>query len=277
SVIIQRRIRRGFVFAGSISTYGPDFNPGIGFVNRTGINRIGQRTGYTWFPRSNHIFQNHSLIYRSHVIWGNDVSSAVETIENRLSWDALTKSGAKIGATFRYTYERLLDDFSIGAIDILPGIYQFPTAGITYASPAGDAFRWRTNAEVGGYFGGWQTKIELSPSLTLNRHLAFSIDYEHNRIEVDNVLFRTHLLRLRVQTAFNRALSIKSFLQLNSNTEELAANVRLRYNPTEGSDLYLVYNSNLNLSLDPENPTDPRLPRTKNRTLLLKYTYTFVR
>jgi hypothetical protein len=53
-----------------------------------------------------------------------------------------------------------------------------------------------------------------------------------------------------------------------------AANVRVRYNFREGQDLWLVYNEGWNTDRFDQ---DPPLPRTDNRTLLLKYTHTFAR
>jgi hypothetical protein len=50
------------------------------------------------------------------------------------------------------------------------------------------------------------------------------------------------------------------------------ANVRLRYNPREGNDFYIVYNEGRNTSLDRETPP---LPGLDERALLVKYTYTF--
>jgi hypothetical protein len=49
-------------------------------------------------------------------------------------------------------------------------------------------------------------------------------------------------------------------------------NSRLRYNPAEGHDLYVVWNHGLNSDLDIR---EPRLPRTDTRTILVKYSRTF--
>ncbi len=48
--------------------------------------------------------------------------------------------------------------------------------------------------------------------------------------------------------------------------------MRLRYNPSEGHDLYVVYNHGLNTD---RFRVDPVLPRTSAQTLLLKYSRTF--
>ena len=52
----------------------------------------------------------------------------------------------------------------------------------------------------------------------------------------------------------------------------MISNIRLRYNPEEGNDLYLVYDEAFNMNRERE---VPMLPLTKNRTILLKYNYSF--
>ena len=70
----------------------------------------------------------------------------------------------------------------------------------------------------------------------------------------------------------NTKFSITTFVQFTSAYDAVIANFRLRYNPREGTDLYLVYNDVLNTDRQRENPT---LPVTNSRTVLIKYTYTF--
>jgi len=68
------------------------------------------------------------------------------------------------------------------------------------------------------------------------------------------------------------ALSFTAFVQYNSAIDAVIANLRFRYNPREGNDLYLVYDEGFNTDRYRQ---DPIPPATGNRTVLLKYTYTF--
>ena len=60
--------------------------------------------------------------------------------------------------------------------------------------------------------------------------------------------------------------------QFNSATDAVSANVRFRYNFREGNDLWIVYNEGMHTDRHRITPT---LPVTDERTILLKYTYTF--
>ena len=108
----------------------------------------------------------------------------------------------------------------------------------------------------------------MSPSLQLTG------TYELNWISFPDRDERvvTSLARLRALVMLSVKLSVSSFIQYNTAADIAVANVRLRYNPREGNDLYVVYNEGLNTDRFREVPF---LPRTSARTLLVKYTYTF--
>ena len=71
----------------------------------------------------------------------------------------------------------------------------------------------------------------------------------------------------------NTKLSAAAFVQHNSADHVTIANLRIRYNPKEGNDLYIVFNETWNSD---RNREVPALLDIENRTILLKYTYTFV-
>jgi hypothetical protein len=67
-------------------------------------------------------------------------------------------------------------------------------------------------------------------------------------------------------------LSLSAYVQYNTSMKGIMTNFRIRYNPKEGNDFYLVFNEGRNTNLDRE---IPRLPVYSERSVLLKYTYTF--
>lgn len=83
--------------------------------------------------------------------------------------------------------------------------------------------------------------------------------------------FDAHLARLRIGTALNTKVSTNAFIQFNSATNTVSANVRFRYNFREGNDLWIVYDEGMNTDRRRLTPT---LPFTDIRTILVKYTFT---
>jgi hypothetical protein len=70
----------------------------------------------------------------------------------------------------------------------------------------------------------------------------------------------------------NTQLSVNAFIQYNTAYDGVITNFRLRYNPREGNDLYLVFNEDRNTNIYHELPN---LPVYNSRAVILKYTYTF--
>jgi len=67
--------------------------------------------------------------------------------------------------------------------------------------------------------------------------------------------------------------SAAAFVQYDGAVDELTANLRLRFNPREGNDLYLVVNDTLNTY---RTRGIPHRPPYGSRAILIKYSYTFV-
>ncbi len=119
-----------------------------------------------------------------------------------------------------------------------------------------------------------RANVWLVPVWNVSRYLELILEYEFDAVRFPDrdQGFDAHIARLRVRTALNTKFSVNAFTQFSNVNDFVAANVRLRYNFREGNDLWLVYNEGFNLDRD---RIDPALPLTDNRTLLLKYTYTF--
>ena len=66
--------------------------------------------------------------------------------------------------------------------------------------------------------------------------------------------------------------ALTAFIQYNSANDLILMNIRYRYNPREGNDFYIVYDEGFNTDRRREIPF---LPLTRNRTIMIKYSYMF--
>jgi hypothetical protein len=105
--------------------------------------------------------------------------------------------------------------------------------------------------------------------------VKLAMNYQYSQVDIPerDQYFKAHLARLKTELTFTTKLSLLMFFQYSSNDKFGVNNVRFRYNPREGNDLYLVYNGGYNTDLPRE---IPNLPRTDSNSLILKYTYTFI-
>ena len=84
--------------------------------------------------------------------------------------------------------------------------------------------------------------------------------------------FRAHIARLRAEPRLNTLLSGAALVQYSSASNAFLVNFRVRWNPREGTDLYVVWNEGL---VTDRHSFDPVRPFSDRRTLLVKFSRTF--
>jgi hypothetical protein len=272
AITIESRIRRGFSYAFVARHIGSEFYPGLGYLYRGNVNLLYNRLEYIWIPDTRSPIQNHGFQNKMIGIW-NSQTGEFETFDNNLFWEALFRSGIYMKANLNLVEENLLNAFSVGNLEIEPGRHRFACVDFDFRSPSGLPFQFGIKGIGGGYFGGWQLGSELFSSWTISPHLTFNMEYIYNFVKIDSRTYEPHIVRFRIRSALNKSLSANAFIQYSSDLNQLSSNFRFRFNPSEGVDLYIVYNEGINTSLNREFPP---LPRSLGRSILIKFNYTFI-
>jgi hypothetical protein len=143
--------------------------------------------------------------------------------------------------------------------------------------PTGHKLRTDVDVRAGTYFDGHRQQAILAPTWNVSKHLELGADYQMTRLRfaVRDEKADIHLLRLRIRTALDVRASGNAFIQYNSTTDRLDFNVRLRYNVSEGTDLWIVYNEGLDTERAPSRFDLPADPLSLSRAFIVKYSHTF--
>jgi hypothetical protein len=130
------------------------------------------------------------------------------------------------------------------------------------------------NFETGTYYDGRMISVTAMPNWSISSSLVLSGAYIYSNVDFASrgQHFLSHIARLKALLMFSTKLSLSTFIQYNTENHQVGSNIRFRYNPREGNDLWVVYNEGTNTDLTREIPNPPRLAA---RTVMLKYTYTF--
>ncbi len=270
---MERRRSREWEYRSILAWAGPDYDPGIGFSQRNDFTLVDNALSYTWLPPEGtrlifHTFEMAGLTY----LRNEDRSVESAQLGPRWSYGARNGTRGQIGVML--LYEDLLDSFKIGEVEIPAGSYTFWEAEVSYGESNTNRYRLGPTLQAGRFYDGWKVTASMRPTWYVSPHLEMTGRYEYSRIRFPdrNEGLHAHLLRFRIGMALNTQASANIFLQYNSISDALSSNIRLRYNFREGNDLWLVYNHGVNTARD---RFDPAPPLTDNRTLLVKYTYTF--
>ena len=270
----QRRTLEGLGYDLDLSRAGIDYEPGMGFEFRDDYSRVGSRLLYGWFPGERSWLLRHNVFVNGFLYLRN-ADGAVESSEIGPGWQFTSKSGYFAKINPKFSYENVLEDFSLSdEAEIPAGRYRFFDLNFTWNTPSAKATYLEGSLDVGSFYDGSRFSLRISPRRDMSSSLEIGAFYEFDRATFPrrHQEFVAHIGRLHILAMLSTKFSAAAFIQYSSDAKAVTANIRIRYNPREGSDLYIVYNDGLNTSRLSETPA---LPRSMGRTLLVKYTYTF--
>ncbi len=271
----ERRSRNGLGYYLGYSRSGIHFNPGIGFETMDDFASIRASLRYGWLPGENKKLYSHApelrIIYLNYIDDGSLMSINYEP-----GWSFTTKNQWEGHFNIAYNIEHLRDSLELieDELYINPGEYEFVNFMGMIMTPASKPFYMILMNHTGQFFDGTRFSIRMEPTWNVSKHLELGATANFDWLEFKerNLSPGNQILGIKGIIMFNTALSFSTYVQYNTAINEVMTNLRFRYNPKEGNDLYLVFNEGRNTDLD---RGIPKLPVYYSRSVMLKYTYTF--
>ena len=270
----ERRVFSGLSFNVNSGSAGPQYHPGMGFTSRNNYIFTNANFRYGYIFKEASAWQNLSFGLGG---WA-DYNYAIDHFDQSqasLSVSLQAKKSWSVAAALNYNYDQLSEPLYLSEDVVLPvGDYTHPRVSVQYNSPYNTRSRLSVGYSIGRFFDGFMNSLEFEPRWNPNAHLEMSASYELNHIRFSDrdQLLVSHILRLRTLYMLNARLSVSGFLQYNNAANIFISNIKLRYNPREGNDLYIVFNEVLNSD---RRRYEPEYPLLNLEVLALKYTYTF--
>jgi len=270
----ERRTTKGLGFYLAAARTGVDFDPGVGFLEREDISSARFNFLYGWLPGEKSWLQSHRVTAEGYVIFRNE-DGALESAQWGPGWTFSAKSGMVGVLSLNIYRERVWEEFSFeeGA-DVVPGNYTFYGLESMLQTPPGGRLSAMVFCDAGSFYDGRRVSVAARPIWGLSADLSLSAYYQFNWIDFSKhgQELAMHIARLQALATLSTKFSASAFVQYNSAAHVVVVNARVRYNPREGNDIYLVYNDTLNGDRFRE---VPHLPRSSGRALMLKVSYTF--
>lgn len=277
---VFRSTNTGLIYTGGFDLIGKSFNPVMGYVDDTGYGNVLANIGYQWKMPENSKLEYMNIYYEDYYRWRTETNER-ETYSTFLWPGFIFKNGAELDfSIFEYKIDSLPFNWVLDEENaIAQGTYKTFTNTVSVSSPQVSKYSAEMEASYGGFFSGKRFFFTPNVFYYFNNHLNVSLTYEFNRINFDTYLnidsatvFTSNLIRLNVKYNFSTKLSLKMYIQFDDLTEQLSSNVRFRYNPTEGTDLFIVFNQGVNSN---RTRLDPHLPVVDNQAFTVKFVKTF--
>jgi hypothetical protein len=273
----ERRSQKGFNYNLNYSYSGKQFDPGIGYVQKSSLQGIDAQLQYGWMPGEKSRYFSYGpevQIQRFTRVEDGNLESLL--INPGLRWN--TKKGFIGQIGFNYQEEGVLRDFALSdSVRVRSGDYSFIGFEARIRTPTSRPVSANININAGEFYDGQKYTFSIIPAFNVSSSLQLSGSYSFNAVRFPdrstNNKLDIHSANVTALFMLNTKLTASVLVQYVSTQDDLIANFRLRYNPREGNDFYLVYNEYRGIGSDNELLS---LPTYYSRTIILKYTHTFI-
>ncbi len=228
-----------------------NFDPAMGFVNRTGVHTDAFNIGYTKRPSGGYlrsIFGGLDVARTEHLDGGLDsqqISARLIELENQ-SADSLSVRLAR-------SKDVLQTPFEISPGIVIPvGAYAYDWGIVQLQTGNQRSLYGGLTVGQGGFLGGTRLTQRSSLGWRRSRYFSMQVSYGVDEIDLPAGKFTTRISSFRFDTVMSAKISWVNLLQYDNRSEVASLNSRLHWTPEAGRNVYVVFNHNLE-DLDRDN------------------------
>ena len=256
---------------------GNGFNAEVGFVPRRDYFLVSPEAQYYFYPK-NSILNRHGpgFDYRIFMKVGKDGNEFLDNYERsdhgiEFFWEFRFQNNTRGRVQLTNEYVFLFNDFDPTrqqAEDVfLPAgsDYNYSLLEIEYNSDMRKKFSYRVEPTIGQFFNGFRAGLRGNFNYRFQPYGSIALSYNYNYIKLEAPFKSASLFLIgpRVDLTFTKKLFLTTFVQYNSQLDNLNINTRFQWRFQPVSDFFLVYTDNYGTSPFGE----------RNRAIVAKLTY----
>lgn len=260
---------RKFYAAWNHELVGKNYNINdIGYVLRKGLWRFEDWVGYNIYPKKGKI-QRHNFHAYFNTYLDLNLKMTDRNISLEYNADLFNTSSFGAGLFNDYTYLfSPFDPTNSGGEEYQEG-KEFTNTGtyIYFNSDSRKRFNFSTSTTYQNYFTGTRFNVDGTIRYRFQPYGQFAVSFDHNRIDLPAPYNSADfwIISPRLDVSFTHSLFLTTFLQYNTQADNVNLNARFQWRFKPVSDFFLVYSENY-------------LPETfgsKNRAIVAKISYWF--
>ena len=220
---------------------GDDFNPEIGYVRRHDLSRTAVDGRYSVRPRESTFMRRVSLEGAYDDAADAD-GKALQTRELRGTFRVEMHTGDQWSVGHVDTVDILTEPFALQSAVVAPGRSHFRDTRAEYQLGQQHRFSGRMFLNVGSFYDGHRTqagvsagRIRISPRFEVEPSVTWS------RITLPDAELSPWAATTRFSVTPTTTVLITSIVQYNSQSRALGSSLRLRWEYSAGSDIFLVF------------------------------------
>lgn len=260
---------------------GTNYFADVGFINqvenydaeldttvRLGYHLLYLPIEYQWISSTASKLNSHGAEYLS--ILNLDPQGKFVEHEKSFSYGFNFKNSSALAFEFVHTGTDLRFPFSFTGAEPLPrDRYRYSQFLVGYESDERKLFQYEISAGSGTFYNGTIRSFDLNLIYRRQPWGNFGVQFEYNRLRFPDPYGSTTLYAIspRIEISFNRNLFWTTYIQYNTQADNLNINSRIQWRFAPMSDIFLVYTDNYRIEDF----------GVKNRAIVLKASYWFVK
>lgn len=231
----------------SFQDMGKSFNPEVGFVPRVDFKRVNPDITYLFYPKSK-LINRHGPKVEFEGLWNETLG----TTDRDINFGYLIRfnSLAELEITQRNRYVYLFSNFDptrSGGEPLAAGTdYSYRNFLVEFRTNPRKQINFGMIGEFGQYFTGNIQRITSQTGVRLGYRANISMNFNYARIRLPYPQTDADLVLVgpRIDLTFSKSLFWTTFVQYNSQIDNLNINTRLQWRYAPVSDFFLVYTDN---------------------------------
>jgi len=242
---------------------GDHFNPEIGYVRRHDMRRSFAQ--FRFSPRPAALEAIRKLSWTGSFNYIENGAGRLDTRESNGEFSIELENSDLFTLGYATTYEFLPRPFPIADGVTLPvGGYAFAAGRVGYNFGSQRPVSGNLLVEFGDFFNGRKTAISVSRGrISFTSRISAEPVYAVNWVDLVQGAFTTHLVGTRATYTATPLMFASAFVQYNSSSDAVSANVRFRWEYQPGSELFVVYN-------EERDTLSRNFPALANRAVIIK-------
>ncbi|MBX2816803.1 MAG: carbohydrate binding family 9 domain-containing protein [Saprospiraceae bacterium] len=260
---------------------GDNYFADVGFINqvenydaeldtvvRLGYHLMYLPIEYRWISSTSSKLNSHGPEYLS--VLNLDPQGKFVEHQKSISYGFNFKNSSQLQFGYEHTGTDLRFPFSFTDGQPLPrDRYRYGQASMEYGSDERKLFQFEIGVAMGSFYNGTIRSANLNLAYRRQPWGNFGVLLEYNRLSFPEPYGSTTLYAVspRIEISFNRNLFWTTYVQYNTQADNLNINSRIQWRFAPMSDVFLVYTDNYSIETF----------GAKNRAIVLKASYWFVR
>ena len=246
---------------------GNGFDPGVGFLRRSAFRRSVALARLS--PRPANLKAVRRFTYQGSADHITDSIGRAQSQEFKGAFITELSNGDVFNTEVSRAFERLDRPFTVArGVTIPVGSYRYHVARATYTMGTQRPVSGALVLARGSFYDGtlseltWRGRVDVTPQLVAEPTVSF------NRIDGPFGRGETNLVGSRLTYTVSPRMFAATLVQYQSRTRSISTNVRLRWEYSPGSELFIVYS-------DGRLTSAPGFPALDNRSIIVKATRLF--